>query len=311
MNSKKLVSLFLSILTLFTSASFYCYAKSSGVTVSFSAFDGSVIMPKEEITVNDGIAEEYGYANLEKDHNGESINGITALDVLTAAHKTYYGDKFTKETSSEYLAVEDGQIKLAFGKNALSSGFAVNNKSPHDDIYLEDPTWGSSYTGYSISEARIEDGDYMAYFFYQDKDFYSDMYSWFTFENETFNYARVKKGNSLTLTLNGFSIAWYGCYKEEDQNITSLSGVDVYLVENNEYTPLGKTDEKGQITVKFDKKGDFKIVAYGETLDESEMETPVCASWGQVKVQNGLTYFFGNIIEFFRKIITAIGNLFK
>lgn len=309
--SKKVLSLIFAAVMLFCCMSFGVFAANDTVTVTFSAFDGNVIMPKQSLTVSDGTAEAYGYEPLENDHNGEKIYGVTALDVLAAAHKAYYGDKFTPSTASEYLDVVKGQIKLAFGKNANSSSFAVNNKAPHDDVYREDPVWGSSYTGYSICETRISSGDYMAYFFYQDKYFYSDMYAWFNVGGEMSDSERIVVGNPVTLTLKGFCFGWYGCYKEEDQGIAPLAGVDVYLVKDGEYTLIGKTDENGSLTFTPDSKGDYRLCAYGETLDEYETETPVSAAWFDLKVQTRAQYNLQKIIDFFRGIIEAIRNLFR
>ena len=288
------------------------FAADNAVTVTFSAFDGSVLMPKQVLTVSDGTAEAYGFVNAETDHNGEAIKGVTALDVLAAAHKAYYGDLFTAETASEYLSVDKGMIKLAFGKNANGSSFAVNNMAPHDDIYITDPVWGSAYTGYSIEETRISNGDYMAYFFYQDRYMYSDMYAWFTTsDGETLNSAKTVVNDSLTVTLKGFCYAWYGCYKVEDQGIAPLSGVDVYFVKDGVYTLAGQTDENGSITLTFDKKGDWQICAYGETLDEYEMEAPVSAAWCDITVQTKMQNFFDRVISFFRGILEAIAKIFR
>ena len=53
------------------------FAAEDEITISFSFFDGTVVIPKGELKVTDGIAEKYGYQLSEKDHNGNEINGIT------------------------------------------------------------------------------------------------------------------------------------------------------------------------------------------------------------------------------------------
>lgn len=315
-NFKKSVSLILSVVMLLGCISVTVFAADSSVTVNFSAFDGKIIMPRQSLTVSDGTAEAYGYQNLEKDHNGVKIEGITALDVLVTAHKAYYGDLFTAETASDYLSVVNGQLKLAFGKSAAASSFAVNNAAPHDDIYLEDPVWGSAYTGYAINEARISDGDYIAYFFYQDKYFYGDKYAWFTNGENMADSVTVLPEEEITLTLIGFTFGWYSTYKDEDKDISPLPYVDVYLVKNGEYTLLGQTDEEGTVTLSIAEEGDYQLCAYGETEDDYDDGIPVAAAWSDIKVQSDSQTaseksLWERIVDFFRMIFDFIANLFR
>ncbi|MCD7827529.1 MAG: hypothetical protein LUG85_03200 [Clostridiales bacterium] len=307
-NLKKILSIVLSALMLCGIFTVTGFAADDAITVSFSAYDGSVLMPKQTLTVTDGIAEEYGYEIPETDHNGETVDGITALDVLVAAHTEYYGDDFTAETASDYLVIKQGQILLAFGKSAYASSFAVNNDCPHDDNFNE--SW-ASYTGYGIDEAVIEDGDYMAYFFYQDTKYYSDDYAWFTVDGESVTETYTKVNTAVTLTLEGYCYGWYSCSKDEDKGITALAGVDVYLYSDGEYTLLGQTDENGQITVELDTKGDFMICAYGTTVDSYGYSTPVSAAWMDISAVSGARYLWNKIVEFFTAIFAAIAALFS
>ncbi len=304
----KIMSVMLAVLMLMSAMSAVAFADDDTITGTFSAFEGSVIMPKQSLNVYDGIAEEYGYTIPETNHNDETIDGITALDVLVAAHAAYYGDAFTADTASDYLVIKLSQIMFAFGQTATASSFAVNNECPHDDNYNE--SW-YSYTGYSIDEAVIEDGDYMAYFFYQDTSYWSDDYAWFSIDDESIIETYTAKNKSITFTLVGYSYGWYSCSKEEDKGISALSGVDVYLVKDGEYTLLGQTDENGQITVKFDTKGDYQLCAYGSTVDSYGSVVPVAAAWADISVMSSFSYIWNKIIDFFTSLFTAIAGLFS
>lgn len=305
---KKSISVILAVLMLCCSLSVGVFAAEDSITVSFSAFDGEVLMKKQNLTVTAQTAESFGLEDDDVDHNGEAIEGATALDVLVAAHKACYGDAFTAETASKYLVVSSGQIKLAFGKNANASGFAVNNEAPHDDNYNE--LWGC-YTGYSVTETRIENGDSMSYFFYQDTRFYSDLYAWFTQDGETVTSMKTLVKTPVTLTLEGFCYGWYSCSKDEDKGIAPLAGVDVYLVDaNGNFTLLGQTDENGQISVTApDKKGTYSLCAYGETMDSYGMETPVIASWCDWTVQTQAQANWDKIVNFLRSIIEMLRTI--
>ena len=100
-------------------------ATDNSVTVNFSVFDGSVIMPNEKITVYDGIAEEYGYELASADHNGNPVNGITIFDVVVAAHKKLYGDAFTPETANNYLVMTYSFMTKSFVKILHQQDFSL------------------------------------------------------------------------------------------------------------------------------------------------------------------------------------------
>ncbi len=282
-------------------------AASGTIVIRFSAYDGEVIMPAQGISVSEGTAEAYGYDVSETDFKGDTIEGVTALDALVAAHAYYYGSEFSAENANNYLIVSDGMVLKAFGKSAASSGFTVNNKCPNDGVI---GSWGT-YTGYAIDETRLENGDTMSYFFYQDKSFYSDYVGWFTMDGEAVNTVAVTQAESITLTLEGYSFMWYGCSADLEENITPLAGADVYVLSDEGYTSAGKTDENGSITITFDKAGDYRVCAYGETEDAYGITSPVSASWCAVSVSTKLQAFWNRILDFFARIIEFIKNLFS
>ena len=93
--------------------------------------DGAFITPPHEITVTDGIAEEYGFAVPETDHTGEKIDSPTFLDAMVALHKEIYGEAFTAETAGEYLELGSyGYLGKAFGAdNYVRLSYATSEEN--------------------------------------------------------------------------------------------------------------------------------------------------------------------------------------
>ncbi len=267
----KTIASLLAVLMLLTSAPMSAFAQTdSQVTVSFTAFDGSVIVSSSELAIRDGTAEEYGYSVAEKNHNGEAVDSATFFDALVTAHKVYYGDLFTKETAKNYLAMADGYITKAFGK-AASFGFTVNDVAPNDGVY--NPSYGS-YTGYSSDTAELKADDEVVFFFYQDTEYYMDYKAVFANDEMTAN-----AGEALTVNVSAFCI-WYASY--DIDIIESMSvpadGVGIYSLDG---TLLATTDENGNATVTFENAGEYAIYVAGTV--ESE-EAPVIIDWATVTV---------------------------
>lgn len=271
---KKIVSLIL------VSAMLLCciptaFAEGAGIAVDFAFYDGTIVMHKQEITVTDGIAEEYGYVLSEKDHSGKSVEGVTVFDVIVAAHEEKYGDAFTAETANDYLAMSSGFITKAFGIATSSLGFAVNDATPHDDVYVE--AYGG-YTGYSCDTAVVEEGDYVSVFRYL-SSYWDDIYP--SFDNAEIS---VVEGKEAVVYLSGYSVVYYGCAKQEviDKMTAPLKGVEVYATKDfATYESVGKTDENGEITVSFAEEGKVWLCAYGT----NSTETLVIANWCGVSVE--------------------------
>lgn len=271
---KKIVSLIL------VSAMLFCcmptvFAEGAGITVDFAFYDGTVVMPRQEITVTDGIAEEYGYVLSEKDHSGKTVEGVTVFDVIVAAHEEKYGEAFTAETAGDYLSMSSGFITKAFGIATSTLGFAVNDATPHDDVYVEAY---AGYTGYACDTAVVEDGDYVSVFRYL-SSYWDDIYP--SFDNTEIS---VVEGKEAVVSLSGYSIVYYGCAKQEviDKMTAPLSGVEVYATTDFvNYDSLGKTDENGEIAVSFAEEGKVWLCAYGT----NSSGTPVIANWCEVSVE--------------------------
>ncbi len=270
---KKLLSLMFALVMLVSLIPTVLAADTS-VEVYFSAFDGTVLMPKEKITVEEGIAREYGYEVATADHNGNPVDGVTIFDVIVAAHKKLYGDAFTPETADNYLVMTYSFITTSFGKETASSGFFLGDRMPNDGIYNEG--WGS-YTGLACDTAVVENGDEITYFFYQDLMMYSDYKG--VFAEDEF---KVKENEEITLSATAFS-SWYGNATEEtiSQNSVKAIGADVYCSDNNGgYKKIATLNANGEAKVSFDKAGEYKLYVAG-----SIAEGPVVIDWATVTVE--------------------------
>ncbi len=234
--------------------------------------DGAFITPPHEITVTDGIAEEYGFAVPETDHTGEKIDSPTFLDAMVALHKEIYGEAFTAETAGEYLELGSyGYLGKAFGADSSASGFYINSKMPADQNGM----------GYTAATARLENGDSVEFWFYQDTSTWSDCYT--TFDNVT---ANAVAGEEITLTM----------YKETfDENyVSTLVPIDGTDVENNyitinEVLPDGSIgaaltdgeteitpDAEGKVTFSFENVGTYVITAQGFVNGYAPIVAPYC-----------------------------------
>ncbi len=255
------------------------FAAENEITVSFSFFNGAVVIPKSDIAVYDGIAEEYKYSL-------RGIEDISVFDAIVAAHKAYYGEEFTAETAGNYLEMSSGFITKAFGISSSSLGFFVNDEMPNDGIFNEAY---NSYTGYSCDQAAITDGDYISFFTYQDSmwlDYYMIMSD---------SEIDVMTGEEFTVSAIGYSGMWYGCYKEEDRaNYTyPMAGIEVFTTTDfKEYSKAGTLDENGAIKLSFEEAGTVYLCLNGN-FDDPIMEEaiPVVANWCKVTVSEpDITY---------------------
>lgn len=175
--------------------------ESANVSFTVQAAGAYLCAPQREVNVGSLLAENYGYT--------DRVEGVSALDVLVAAHLAVYGDDFTAETAKEYLEVSSG----GWVSNALGLGsslcFTVNGGTPHDDVMTD-----YGYTGYTIDQTPIQEGDRVEFMFYQDLTSYLDHYVWFEQEGQKAETLTGKSGAELALTLRGYSICYYGCYDE-------------------------------------------------------------------------------------------------
>lgn len=256
--------------------------KSAEVTM-YAGYEGAFLYtPGIHFKVRDGLAEEYGYTMPEADHNGDSVEAPTVFDALVAVHKAKYGDSFTKDTAKNYLSVSEyGYLEKAFGLDAASSSFFVNNSIPDDGI---EGIYGT--TGYMVNTARIADGDKIDFFFYQDTSYYLDYFTYFDKACVT-----VSAGTPVTLTLKGFMcMSAYGS-KPVAENINGADGYitlhkvmpdgslgEALLSDSGEECLVGAD---GDVILTFDEPGTYMLTANGF---EGNYYSPIVLPYCEVTV---------------------------
>ena len=234
------------------------------VTVDFtSQMSGAFLhAPQFEYEVSAGLAENYGYT--------DTVDGVSCLDVLVAAHEIILGDLFTPETAKDYLTVSNGNVNLMFGMEDMMPGFAVNHAQPNDGNEPEDG-W---YNGTLVGTTEVKDGDLIEFFYWEDP-YYGDTYNWF--EDKEGNYAReftVIAGEDLNLTVKGLYAMYMAMFNDVDTIVESESplispqeDVQIYIVdlETGALTEIedAVTDEDGAVTLNFDEPGTYTITGYG------------------------------------------------
>lgn len=251
-------------------------AQEKEITIDFSFYNGNIVIPKTELEVTDGIAEEYGYSLADKEN-------ITVFDAIVAAHISLYGEKFTKETCGDYLEMSASFITKAFGAPSSALGFFVNDKMPHNGIYDEN-FYG--YTGYACDTAAIKSNDYVSLFTYQDLSMYADYY--ITLSDSEIS---VETQEEFTVSATGYSAMWYGCSLEEtiEANTYPMAGVDVYSTTDFElYSKVGTLDENGEITLSFSNPGTVYLCFMGK-FEDMYAVNPVIANWCEVTVSEPIT----------------------
>lgn len=268
------------------------------VSVTFSATDSSIIVAPEALEVRAGTARAYGYKTASVDHNGKAVEGVTVMDAIVAAHIKYYGEMFTRNTAETYLVMNNSFILKSFGRGTSSCGFTVNGTMPNDGI--ESPVFGTP-TGYACDTATITDGDVISYFFYQDTRHFSDMYAEFNSESYT-----VPMNKKLKVNIKGYSLIEHG-FDDLDtvrkEYMTNLKGVDIYAYENGELNKLATTDKRGNAKIKFDKEGEYELVAVRNSDGE---ETPTVVAFSKVTVTEKQDFF---LVRIFKSIYNFIANI--
>lgn len=285
------------------------------VTLSFSFSADEVVIPKQTMTVDDGLGEKYGYEVAKKDHNGSRVDGVSVFDVIVAAHKAYYGDAFTPETAENYLIMSDSFITKVFGQSTSVLGFLVNSYMPNDGII--NPLFGT-YTSYSCDTAKVKDGDFVSFYLYQDKSYWSDNATYFDKDSFT-----AEAGEEVTLNISAYCAMYYGACEKDviAEHTLPAAGAEVYYYdENNQPVLLGVADENGNITVSFDKAGSYKLFTLGKINDEYGYECPVIPGWCEAEITESqsepsswdkIIGFLKSVFDWIVKILTAAFDFIK
>ena len=156
----------------------------------------------QPVEVASNLAESYGFA----DH---VTDGVSALDALVKAHELVFGSDDVKDN----LAVNDsGFVTKLFGETTSNCGFTINGETPHDGV-LKDDSYApgkKSYTGYTIPQATVKNGDVVDFFLYQDSSAL-DNYPLWERNGAPLSSLTVKPEAKVDITVNGYCIGYYGC----------------------------------------------------------------------------------------------------
>ena len=251
----KVMAMLLSFAVVFSMMPGVVFADEDNITVTFSYAKSNEIMygPVSITGVHAGLAAEYGI--------GEASSSPTVLDAVVAAHKQKYGDSFTKDSAEEFV---DSSLTKAFG----NSGYNGHIRNGH---------YSSDYA----SGATVSNGDTVDVFTYDSDSYYGDYYAAFYQNDEICRELLVTAGESITLKVKGFYIM--GSYTEE--NWEALNDLKIGTVNDKmEFTELAATDADGEVTIDFDKKGEYTLVSKGKSGTK-----PIVPAWCKVKVAEGLS----------------------
>ena len=175
----------------------------------------------------------------------DSSDEPTILDAIIAAHLNMFG-------SVKNLSIApSGWTLTAFGKSASNFSYRVSGNYANG---LTDP---------------VNEGDYVEFMFYQDTSAWSDAYAFFNARS-----AEIFKTESITLNLSkeGYDASWNPVIAPvENANVTVNGSV------------AGKTDEKGNVTLSFNKSGTYKISTQNKINGAY-----VFAPWCEIKVNGAL-----------------------
>ena len=233
-------------------------AQETTATVNFTAqAEGAFLCaPQFNVEVSSQEAENFGYTDSVTD-------GVSALDVLVKAHEIVFKDAFTKADKDSFLVVDGGIIKTLFGTATTNCGFYINGQQPHGDTLIENATYGNYYLGYNIAQAKVNTGDFVE-FAINRNEYGMDYYAWFTHNGAKLDELTAYTGESVTLTAEGYCMAWYGCSEDSviETNIANTKEFGYY-----EDAVLAWVDaESGDTT-------SIKNAATEVTLDENHSAT--------------------------------------
>ena len=249
-------------------------SQQKSVVVSFSAQAENAFLCAPQINkeIKSDLAESFGYSDKVTD-------GVSALDVLVSAHIEVFGSDFNAQNCNEYLKLNGSTISKIFGTETSGCGFFINGTQPHNDVLNESP-YGNYYTGYMIDESVVSNGDFVEFAIYQD-EYALDNYVSFEQNSKKISLLEIAQNTTVSLTLKGYSIGWYGCNTDEDilKATKPLADVKLCTIDKNSGAATdikdAVTDENGVVKVSFSEIGEYYLSAYvsQESIDDSE--TPV------------------------------------
>lgn len=261
----RIISVFLAVIICLSAMSGVVFASGSQEkTVTISLSGDEFYFAPEKLIVSSDLAYQYGYEN-------EDDGKVSVLDALVAVHQTLLSSGFTMDSARDFLDINGGFITKILGVDASASSFFVNGIQPNDGVL--NPLYGS-YTGYTADKSYLEDNDDVRIFLYQDKSYWSDVFSWFDKTNVT-----AVPNQEVNLNLRGY-VSFFGCYPQETieanteaiSDIKILSGTDKYDLKDTGIV----TDDNGNFKLSFETPGKYFISAESYSDDFTYIVLPWC-----------------------------------
>ena len=256
------------------------------VNVDFTAQAAGkfLIPPQFNVAVSSDEAENFGYT--------DSVEGVSALDVLVKAHEIMMEDAFTKESASKSLIINDkGFVTKLFGVETSNNGFSLNGAFPNDGTKN-----GSYYNGTTVETQAVKDNDSLEFFIYQD-GYAMDNMAWFSQNGVVTNTITAKPSAAIELVLNGICFGWSGGNYKDAAELHAVGSAIEYAQlawVNTADGTLTKiegavTDADGKVTLTMPKEaGTSYLTAYMPAADIEDGVSPVIMSLTKVVADNNV-----------------------
>ncbi len=207
------------------------------VTIRSQMANGYLHGFAEPVEVTSDLAEQYGFP--------DQVEGVSALDALVKSHMLEFGADFSPETAETFLVVSgSGMVSKLFGVETMANGFFRNQGYPNDGT--ESPYGG--YNGTTVTTQKLETGDTVDFFCYQDTSYYSDYYSWVGQE--------PNPDGTITVTVKGVMAMMGYLYNTPEAMLAAAAplaevGLGWVDPQTGAVTPIAGllTDEQGQAVV--------------------------------------------------------------
>lgn len=237
-----------------------------------------LIAPQFNVAVSSDEAEQFGYT--------DSVEGVSALDVLVKAHEIKFGEDFTKTSSADYLEVSSsGFVTKLFGFKTSNNGFSLNGAFPNDGTKN-----GSYYNGTTVETQAVKNNDSFEFFVYQDEHAMDNM-AWFSQNGVVTNTITAKPSAAVELVLNGICFGWYGGNYKDAAELHAVGSAIEYAqlawvnTATGEITDIehAVTDADGKVTLTMPAdEGTSYLTAYMPASDIKDGKSPLIMSLAKV-----------------------------
>lgn len=260
--SKKLLSLLLVFVMLFSMAPDYVSKATSAITVTLRVEqDQKTLVPPTQLTLTSDDIKSYGALNFPTDK-------LAPCHVLAKYFITKKGA--TEETLANYIGFSgwltgisvDGKINTDFGSASSDSSnknaywmFAINDSAPVDS---------STGYGHTVDSYSVQNKDEITFYGVWSGDYTNKISPYYTTFSKK-SYEITEKQN-LDVTLLGFDI--FNDYGIKANRAMKDAHILIYdsngkIINTNDIV----TKEDGTATISFEKAGSYSISAYRKTAD--------------------------------------------